>query len=185
MDGTAELFLLRPDGFLRFGASHRSNGSHLNPVGCRNSELVRGLRGSVDAWVDPRPDDLASQHRDLMAQHQQLGVLGRRTPRQQHKPPQHLAAQQIEQSKGHAPIIATWQLLWRTRCSAPTTDLLAPAGVEAAPRGRRPRPAPCSGQPAYPRRPGRRREGRHPLGHGIDSSPESGYKRATSLRKHS
>jgi hypothetical protein len=50
---------------------------------------------------------------------------------------------------------------------------------------RRPRPAPCSGQPAYPRRPGRRREGRRQLGHGIDSSPESRYKRATSLRKHS
>jgi hypothetical protein len=80
MDGTAELFLLRPDGFLRFGASHRSNGSHLNPVGCRNSELVRGLRGSVDAWVDPRPDDLASQNRDLVAQHEQLGVPCRRAP---------------------------------------------------------------------------------------------------------
>ena len=159
--------------------------SCLWPVGCRNSELVRGLRGSVDAWVDPRPDDLASQHRDLMAQHQQLGVLGRRTPRQQHKPPQHLAAQQIEQSKGHAPIIATRQLLWRTRSSAPTTDFLAPAGVEAAPPGRRPRPAPCSSQPACPRRPGRRREGRRQSGHGIDSSPRVRVQEGHQLRKHS
>ena len=51
--------------------------------------------GSVSSW----PGDLASQHRDLVAQHQQLGVLGGRTSRQQHKPPQHLAEQQIEQSK--------------------------------------------------------------------------------------
>jgi hypothetical protein len=34
-----------------------------------------------------------------MAQHQQLGVLGGRASRQQRKPPQHLAEQQIEQSK--------------------------------------------------------------------------------------
>jgi hypothetical protein len=38
-----------------------------------------------------------------VAQHQQLGVLGGRTSRQQHKPPQHLAEQQVEQSKSHAP----------------------------------------------------------------------------------
>jgi hypothetical protein len=43
--------------------------------------------------VDPWPGHLASQHRDLVAQHQQLGILRRRTPRQQHKPPQHLAEQ--------------------------------------------------------------------------------------------
>jgi hypothetical protein len=128
---------------------------------------------------DPRPDDLASQHRDVMAQHQQLGVLGRRTPRQQHKPPQHLAAQQIEQPKGHAPIIATWQLLWRTRCSATTTDFLAPAGVEASPAGDGPdQPRVAANQ----RIPGGLVAGAKAgqLGHGIDSSPESGYKRATS-----
>jgi hypothetical protein len=56
--------------------------------------------------VDPRPGHLASQHRDLVAQHEQLGVLCRRTPRHQCKPPQHLAEQQIEQSKSHVPIIA-------------------------------------------------------------------------------
>jgi hypothetical protein len=33
-------------------------------------------------------------------------ILGRRTPRQQRKPPQHLAEQQIEQSKSYPPIIA-------------------------------------------------------------------------------
>jgi hypothetical protein len=76
--------------------------------------------------VDPRPGHLASQHRHLVAQHEQLGVLCRRTPRQQHKPPQHLAEQQIEQSKSHVPIIAARQLRWRTRSSAATTDLLAP-----------------------------------------------------------
>jgi hypothetical protein len=59
--------------------------------------------------VDPRPGHLASQHRDLVAQHEQLGVLCRRTPRQQRKPPQHLAEQQIEQSKSHVPIIAARQ----------------------------------------------------------------------------
>jgi hypothetical protein len=46
-----------------------------------------------------------------MAQHQQLGVLCRRTPGQQCEPPQHLAEQQIEQSKSHVLIIAAWQRL--------------------------------------------------------------------------
>src|SRR6266511_3675981 len=54
--------------------------------------------------------------------------LGRRTPRQQRKPPQHLAEQQIEQSKGHAPIIAARWPPRRTRSSAPTTEFLAPTG---------------------------------------------------------
>jgi hypothetical protein len=56
--------------------------------------------------VDPWPGHLAPQHRDLVAQHQQLGVLSCRAPRQQRKPLQHLAEQQIEQSKSHVPIIA-------------------------------------------------------------------------------
>jgi hypothetical protein len=63
------------------------------------------------------------------------------------------------------PSAGTWMGAWRP-CARATA-----------------RPAPCSGQPACPRRPGRRREGRRQLGHGIDSSPESGYKRATNLRK--
>jgi hypothetical protein len=66
--------------------------------------------------VEPRPGDLAAQHRDLVAQHRQR------------KPPQHLAEQQVEQSKGHVPIIAARQLFWRTRSSAPTTDFLPPTG---------------------------------------------------------
>jgi len=79
--------------------------------------------------VDRRPSDLASQHRDLVAQRQQLSVLGGRTPRQQRKPPQHLAEQRIEQSKSHVPIIAARQRLWRTRSSAPTTEFPAPTGI--------------------------------------------------------
>jgi hypothetical protein len=61
--------------------------------------------------VNPRPGHLAPQHRDLVAQHEQLGILGYRAPRQQRKPPQHLAEQQIEQSKSPAPIIAARWLL--------------------------------------------------------------------------
>ena len=51
--------------------------------------------GPVNAW----PGHLAAQHRDLVAQHEQLGILDRRTVRQQCEPPQHLAEQQIEQSQ--------------------------------------------------------------------------------------
>jgi hypothetical protein len=46
-----------------------------------------------------------------VAQHEQLGVLRRRTSRQQRKPLQHLAEQQIEQSESHVPMIAARQLL--------------------------------------------------------------------------
>jgi hypothetical protein len=41
---------------------------------------------------------LSAEHRDLVAQHQQLRVLGRRAPRQQRKPSQQLAEAQIEPS---------------------------------------------------------------------------------------
>jgi hypothetical protein len=64
-----------------------------------------GKHGSVGP-VHPRPGHLASQHRDLVVQREQLSVLGGRTSRQQREPPQHLAEQQIKQSQGHAPIIA-------------------------------------------------------------------------------
>jgi hypothetical protein len=82
--------------------------------------------------VDPRPGHLAVQHRDLVAQHQQLGVLCRRASCQQGKPPQHRAAQQIQQSKRHAPLIVARQRRWRTRSSAPTTNFPAPTGRAAA-----------------------------------------------------
>jgi len=55
---------------------------------------------------DRRPGHPPAQHRDLVAQHQQLSVLGCRASGQQRKPPQHLAEQQIDQSQSHAPIIA-------------------------------------------------------------------------------
>jgi hypothetical protein len=40
-----------------------------------------------------------------MPQHQQLRVVGRRAPCQQHQPPHHLAEHQVEQSKCHPSII--------------------------------------------------------------------------------
>jgi hypothetical protein len=103
-----------------------------------NSAAVRAWRAPPGCPVNPRPGHLAPQHRDLVAQHEQLCLLGRRTPRQQRKPPQHLAQHQIEQSQGHAPIIAARWLPRRTRSSAPTTEFLAPTGWPAAapaPRG--------------------------------------------------
>jgi hypothetical protein len=45
-----------------------------------------GQHGSVGP-VRPRPGRLASQHGDLVAQYEQFGGQGRRTPRQQRKPP--------------------------------------------------------------------------------------------------
>jgi hypothetical protein len=58
-----------------------------------------------DLYARPELGHLTPQHLDLVAQHEQLGVLGGRTPRQQHKPPQCLAEQQVQQSKGHAAIM--------------------------------------------------------------------------------
>jgi len=48
--------------------------------------------------VHPGSDHLPAEHRDLVPQHQQLRVLGRRAPCQQRKPSQQLAEAQIEQS---------------------------------------------------------------------------------------
>ena len=106
--------------------------------------------GPVERW----PGHLAPQHRDLMAQRQQLRVLGGRASRQQREPPQYLAEQQIQQSKSHTPIIAARWLPRRTRSSAPTTEFLAPTGPDARdsarPTGTRLRT--CSHRPAARRR---------------------------------
>jgi len=50
-------------------------------------------------------DHLPAEHRNLVPQHQQLRVVGRRAPCQQHQPSQQLAEDQIEQSKRHPSII--------------------------------------------------------------------------------
>jgi hypothetical protein len=55
--------------------------------------------------VDPRSSHLAPQHRDLVAQHEQLNILCPRTPRRQPKPAHQPAEQHIQQSQGQAPII--------------------------------------------------------------------------------
>jgi hypothetical protein len=48
---------------------------------------------------------LPAEHRNLVPQHQQLRVVGRRGPCQQHQPSQQVAEDQIEQSKRHPLII--------------------------------------------------------------------------------
>ena len=55
--------------------------------------------------VELRPRLLAAQHRDLMAQHQQLRVLRRRRPCQQREPPGQPDEHQIQQPYRHKPAI--------------------------------------------------------------------------------
>jgi hypothetical protein len=93
--------------------------------------------------VDLRPGHRASQHRDLVAQDKQLGVLCRRAPRQQRKPLHHLAEQQIEQSQSHMPIIAARQHLWRTRSAPPS-----PRGSPSIATGSRSSAVTCANGPA-------------------------------------
>jgi hypothetical protein len=45
----------------------------------------------------------AAQHRDLMTQHEQFGVLARTRPRQQHQPADDPNEDQIQQPKRHKP----------------------------------------------------------------------------------
>jgi len=54
------------------------------PVRAGQQPGQSGQHGSVGP-VHPRAAHLTPQHGELMAQHQQLGVLGRRASRQQHK----------------------------------------------------------------------------------------------------
>jgi hypothetical protein len=68
------------------------------------------------------------QHHDLVAEHQQLGVLRRRTPCQQRQPPHHLAEHQVEQSQDHGPIIVAPCILERTCSSTHPTDFRVPTG---------------------------------------------------------
>ncbi len=87
---------------------HRSSvaGCTSSPRQAGRAAAARARRARPGLPVKPRPGHLAWQHRDLVAQDEQLGVLGRRTPRQQCELPQHMAEHEIEQSQGHAPIIA-------------------------------------------------------------------------------
>jgi hypothetical protein len=82
----------------------------------------------VVAQLQPRPGHLASQHRDLVAHHEQLNVLGGRAPRQQHKPTQHLAEQQVQQSSCHAAIIVAHASPTNSHLS--THDRLSGAGPD-------------------------------------------------------
>jgi hypothetical protein len=95
------------------------------PAPTRQPPGESGQHGPVGP-VHPRPGHLTPQHLDLVAQHEQLGILRGRTPRQQRKPPQCLAEQQVQQSQGHAAIMWPDGLPGRTRSSAPTIDFLAP-----------------------------------------------------------
>jgi hypothetical protein len=101
--------------------------AHTSPGPTAPTPTTGPTHGAVGP-VRPRPGHLPSQHRDLVMEHQQLSVLGGRTPRQQHQPPQHLAEPRVQHSLGHAAIIVARWRLRRTRSSAPTIDFLAPTG---------------------------------------------------------
>jgi hypothetical protein len=60
----------------------------------------RGQHRSVGP-VQPGPGLGAAQHGDLVPQHQQLRVLGRRRAAEQDKPATEPNEDQIEQAKGH------------------------------------------------------------------------------------
>ena len=96
-------------------------------------------QGSVGP-VHPRAGHLAAQYGDLAAQHEQLASLAAE-PRQEPKPPHHLAEHQVERSKGHAAIIAARWLLHEL--AAQRHDRLSgthtPPGSPGS--GRRPRPS--------------------------------------------
>jgi hypothetical protein len=47
------------------------------------------------------PGDLSAQHRDLMAQHEDLGVLGRLPAGQEREPADELTEDQVEQPQRH------------------------------------------------------------------------------------
>jgi hypothetical protein len=51
--------------------------------------------------VQPGPAIAAAQHRDLMPQHQQLGVLGGRRAAEQDQPAAEPGEDQVQQAKGH------------------------------------------------------------------------------------
>ena len=67
--------------------------------------LQRRLQPGQDRPASPvgfGPGDLTPEHRDLMTEHHDLGVLGRLAAPQQH-PPAEDPDHQVEQAKGHKP----------------------------------------------------------------------------------
>jgi hypothetical protein len=72
----------------------------VRPQPCGQVPDQRGQHRSVGP-VQPGPGLGAARHGDLVPQHQQLGVLGRRRAAGQDKPPRKPNEDQIEQAKGH------------------------------------------------------------------------------------
>jgi len=61
--------------------------------------------GAEESPVDPRQRRAligTVQHRDLMPQHEDLGVLGRVGPGEQHKPAQDTSEHEVGESEGHS-----------------------------------------------------------------------------------
>jgi hypothetical protein len=59
-----------------------------------------GKHGTIRP-VRPRASDLATQHRNLMPEHQDLSVLRGITARQQHKPAEHPDYEQVHKTEQH------------------------------------------------------------------------------------
>jgi hypothetical protein len=61
-------------------------------------------QGGQDRAVGPvrlRPGHLAAENHDLMAQHQDLRILGRLAPAQQDQPAEHADHEQVQQTDRH------------------------------------------------------------------------------------
>lgn len=65
---------------------------HSAPAGAGQQPHEPGQDRTIGP-VNLRPGHLASQYGHFVAKHKELGVLRRRAPRQQPKPPHHLAEQ--------------------------------------------------------------------------------------------
>ena len=57
-------------------------------------------------WLVADPADLAAQHRVLVPEHQELGVLGRRTPGQRRQAAEQAAREQVADREDHSAMIS-------------------------------------------------------------------------------
>jgi hypothetical protein len=55
------------------------------------------------------PADLAAQHRVLVPEHQEFGILGYLTPGQHHQAAEQTAHEQVAERKDHSAMIPAWK----------------------------------------------------------------------------
>ena len=119
----------------------RGHREHLTPPAPGDQPRQRRKPEPV-AWLVTDPADLAAQHRVLVPEHQEFGILGHLTPGQHHHTAEEAAREQVDNREDHSAMIPTRQAAQARSSNRAPQDPRRPVGAAGAgdlatrPRGR-------------------------------------------------